>query len=73
MPLIPALRSQRQVALCEFQTSLVYTVSSTTGSNTQRNLIWKKTKQNKTKGKKRKKERRKTNQPTKKKKKKKKN
>jgi hypothetical protein len=28
MPLIPALRRQRQVGLCEFETSLVYRVSS---------------------------------------------
>ena len=28
MPLIPALRRQRQVHLCEFKTSLVYRTSS---------------------------------------------
>ena len=28
MPLIPAHRRQRQVDLCEFKASLVYTVSS---------------------------------------------
>ena len=30
MPLIPALRRQRQVNLCEFEVSLVYRVSSRT-------------------------------------------
>ena len=32
MPLIPALGRQRQEDLCEFEASLVYTVSSRTGS-----------------------------------------
>ena len=32
MPLIPALGRQRQANLCEFETSLVYTVSSRTTS-----------------------------------------
>ena len=31
-PLIPALRRQRQVDLCEFEASLVYGASSRTGS-----------------------------------------
>ena len=32
MPLIPAIRRQRQVGLCEFEASLVYRVSSRTDS-----------------------------------------
>ena len=32
MPLIPALGRQRQVGICEFKVSLVYRVSSRTGS-----------------------------------------
>ena len=32
MPLIPALRRQKQVNLCEFETSLIYKVSCRTGS-----------------------------------------
>jgi hypothetical protein len=36
MPLIPALRRQRQVNLCEFKVSLVYRVSSRTARATQR-------------------------------------
>ena len=42
MPLILALRRQRQVNLCEFEASLVYRVSSRTGSKaTQRNSVLK--------------------------------
>ena len=38
MPLIPALGRKRQEDLCEFEVSLVYRVSSRTGSKaTQRN------------------------------------
>ena len=33
MPLIPALRRQRQIDLCEFKASLVYRVSSRTERN----------------------------------------
>ena len=32
MPIISALRRQRQVDICEFEASLVYRVSSRTGS-----------------------------------------
>ena len=39
MPLIPALRRQRQVDLCEFEASLVYRVSSRTARATQRNPV----------------------------------
>ena len=48
-PLIPSLGRQRQADLCAFETSLVYRVSSRTGSKaTQRNLVSEnKTKQNK--------------------------
>jgi hypothetical protein len=38
MPLIPALRRQRQMDLCEFKASLVYKISKTTGA-TQRNTV----------------------------------
>jgi hypothetical protein len=38
-PLIPALRRQRQVDLCEFEASLVYKVSTRTAMATQRNPI----------------------------------
>jgi len=38
--LIPALRRQRQVDLCEFKASLVYRVSSRTGRAAQRNMSW---------------------------------
>jgi hypothetical protein len=38
MPLIPALRRQRQ-AISEFKASLVYRVSSRTARATQRNLV----------------------------------
>jgi hypothetical protein len=41
MPLIPALWRQRQ-AISEFQTSLVYKVSSRTARATQRNYVSKK-------------------------------
>ena len=36
MPLIPALGSQRQVNLCEFEASLVYRASSKTARATHR-------------------------------------
>jgi hypothetical protein len=39
MPLIPALRRQRQADLCEFEASLVYRSSSTTAKATQRNPV----------------------------------
>jgi len=39
MPLIPALRRQRQAELCEFKASLDYRSSSSTAKNTQRNSI----------------------------------
>jgi hypothetical protein len=38
-PLIPALRRQRQVYLCEFEASLIYRVSSRTVSAIQRNSV----------------------------------
>ena len=42
MPLIPALRRQRQVDLCEFEASLVYRASSrTVRAVTQRNPVLK--------------------------------
>jgi hypothetical protein len=48
MPLIPVLRRQRQVDLCELEASLVYRVSFRIGSAViERNLVLKKTKQNK--------------------------
>ena len=37
--LIPALGRQRQTDLCEFEASLVYTVSSRTARATQRNSV----------------------------------
>ena len=43
MPLIPALRRQRQLDLCEFEASLVYRVSSSTVKATQRNVVSKQT------------------------------
>jgi hypothetical protein len=51
MPLIVALRRQRQVDLCEFEASLAYKVSSRMARATERNPVSKqnKTKQNKTK------------------------
>ena len=46
-PLIPILKRQRQADLCEFTASLVYTVSSRTGSKeAQRNFVLKKKKKN---------------------------
>jgi hypothetical protein len=39
MPLIPALRRQRWVDLCEFEASLVYGVGSRTAKATQRNPV----------------------------------
>jgi hypothetical protein len=47
MPLIPALRKQRQADLCEFQVSLVYRVSYRTVRATQRNPILKSQKKRK--------------------------
>ena len=48
MPLIPALRRQRQVDFCEFEASLVYRVSSrTAGAVTQRKSVSKTNKQQK--------------------------
>jgi hypothetical protein len=47
MLLIPVLRRQRQVDLCEFKASLVYNVSSRTGKATQRNTASKKDKKQK--------------------------
>jgi hypothetical protein len=44
MPLISALRRQRQVDLIEFEASLVYRVSSRTARATQRNPVSKKLK-----------------------------
>jgi hypothetical protein len=41
MPLIPALRGQRQVDLCEFQVSLVYRQSSRIDRAAERNLVLK--------------------------------
>jgi hypothetical protein len=41
MPLIPALRSQRQVDLCVLKASLIYIVSSRTAKATQRNPVLK--------------------------------
>ena len=45
MPLIPALRRQRQVNLCELKDSLVYRVISRTARPTLRNLVSKTTNQ----------------------------
>jgi hypothetical protein len=42
MPLIPALRRQREVDISEFEASLVYRVSSRTARATQRNPVSKK-------------------------------
>ena len=39
MPLIPALRSQKQEDLYELEDSLCYTVSSRTAEATQRNPV----------------------------------
>jgi len=41
-PLVPALRSQRQADLCEFEASLVYRTCSQKAKATQRNLVSKK-------------------------------
>ena len=50
MPLIPALRRQRQVDLCEFEASVVYkAISRTARTVTQRNLVFKNQNQTKTK------------------------
>jgi len=38
MPLIPVLQKQRQVDLCEFETSLVYIKSSRTARARERNV-----------------------------------
>jgi hypothetical protein len=48
-PLIPALRRQRQVSLCEFKASLVYSLSSRKARATQRNPVKKKKKKKKRK------------------------
>ena len=40
-PLIPALRKQKQVDLCEFEASLVYRMSPRTVMATQRTLVLK--------------------------------
>lgn len=45
MPLVPALRKQRQVDLCEFEASLVYKVSSRTAKATQRHPVLEKRKE----------------------------
>ena len=37
--MIPALRKQRQADICEFEASLVYTVSSRPARATERNSI----------------------------------
>ena len=42
MPLIQALRRQRQADLCEFKASLVYTMSSRTARATERDSFKKK-------------------------------
>jgi hypothetical protein len=42
MPLISALRRQRQADLCEFEDNLVYRASSGIARATQRNPVWKK-------------------------------
>ena len=49
MPLIPALRKQRQMGLCEFEASLVYRASSRTVRATQRNPVSKNKQTKKTK------------------------
>lgn len=38
-PLLPALGKQRQVALCEFEDSLVYRANSSIAREAQRNLV----------------------------------
>ena len=44
MPLIPALRRQRQADLCEFEASLVYIASSRTARATLKHPVSKQTK-----------------------------
>jgi hypothetical protein len=44
-PLVPALRRQRQVGLCEFEASLVYRASSMMARATQRSPVSKNTNQ----------------------------
>ena len=44
MPLIPTLRRQRQVDLCEFEASLFYKSSSRTGSKATEKLCLEKPK-----------------------------
>ena len=44
MPLIPALRRQRQEDLCEFEAKLIYRVSSRTARATYRETLSRKTK-----------------------------
>jgi hypothetical protein len=39
MPLIPALKRQRQVKLCEFKANLIYSSSSRTVKDIQRNPV----------------------------------
>ena len=47
MPLITALRRQRQEDLCEFEASLIYRVSSRTGSRATEEPCLEKIKKNK--------------------------
>ena len=47
MPLIPALRKQRQADLCELEASLVYRASAGTGSKATEKLWMKKIKNRK--------------------------
>ena len=47
MPLIPALKREGQVDLCEFELSLVYRVSSKTARTIQRNPVSKNQKKKK--------------------------
>jgi hypothetical protein len=49
MPLIQALRRQRQADLCEFKASLVYRISFKTAKGIQRNPVLKKKKKQKKK------------------------
>lgn len=49
MPLIPALRRQRQEDLGEFKDRLINKVSSSTARTTQRNFVLEKKKNQKTK------------------------
>jgi hypothetical protein len=48
-PLLPALGRQRQMDLCEFQTSMVYGTVSVTARATQRNFVLKRQRQIQTK------------------------